>query len=74
MPLFFLWLCIWLAHCHGDSGGPYWKTKENKDSKESISTVLSVVSQGPENCLGSGIATKIAHRDVLKWISQNWEK
>ena len=47
---------------------------------ELVSTVLGVNSYSgsylgeKQKCDGASIAHKIAHKDVLKWISENWVK
>ena len=59
----------------GDSGGSYWKTKTPEGEAESVSTVLGVASYIPNGKCGDlSIAHKVNHKDILKWISQNWEK
>ena len=68
-------LCLLLGVCHGDSGSSYWKREENGDGTESVSTVLGVVSYiiGGK-CNDYSFAHKVAHKDILKWISENWKK
>ena len=61
--------------CKGDSGSAFWKTEIPEGQKEPISTVLAVNSMSAGIVCGeAGLAYKIAHKDVLNWISQNWEK
>ena len=60
----------------GDSGSSFWK--EDTINDEKVSTVLGVNSYFPTKfyklCGDISIAHKVAHKDILKWISQNWEK
>ena len=59
----------------GDSGGSLWKTDTPAGETESISTVLGVASYIPSNKCGDlSIAHKVGHKDILMWISQNWEQ
>ena len=62
--------------CKGDSGAPVWKTKQNKEKTESVSTVLGVLSHGASHwtCTEPSWSHKINHKDVLMWISENWVK
>ena len=68
-------LCLSLGICFGDSGASVWKKETIEGDAEEVSTVLGVVSyfQG-SNCGEISIAHKVAHKDILKWISQNWKK
>ena len=62
----------------GDSGSSFWKEDTIKDNAEKVSTVIGVFSYmditGYKICGDMSIAHKVAHKDILKWISENWEK
>ena len=70
------YLCLLKGTCPGDSGGSYWKKEPETGSTDTISTVLAIVSSSPPGglCSGVSIGHKIAHKDILKWISKNWVK
>ena len=68
-------MCRFSDMCSGDSGSALWETETPLGETEPISTVLGISSQSlAETCGIASLSHKIAHEDVLKWISKNWKK